>query len=354
MTGREEEHLLDTPGGEVKSDIIMQTIKNYSPGLMMLGAIALLSTFLSGFLPPYLGALFIAIILGLVISNVFRPDPQVYGPGVKLGVKRVLKLAIVLLGAGITFQEILGVGLTGLSMIVGLIVFVFSTTLVLGRFFGVKFRRSLLIAVGISICGNTAIAATAPVVAAEEDEIAMAVGIVTLFGVLSVLAYPLIGHYLGLSDQNFGFWAGTAINDTSQVVAAGFMYSEAAGRIATTVKLTRNIMIVPVVLLVGHLYARQRRGGEQKTKTGVRDVFPTFVLGFLLLASLNSFGVFGPEVSAWLVTTSKFLILFGLSGIGMSVDLRRLVRIGARPFWLGFFVELLLAIAALGLVVMWL
>lgn len=330
---------------------LVHRARTYGPGLLLLGAIALLATFLSTFLPPYLGSLFVAILLGLLIANLFRPSPTYFQAGVKLGLKKILKIAIILLGAGITFQEILAVGGRGLFVIITLILFVFLTTFLLGRLFRISLTRLLLIAVGVSICGNTAIAATAPLVEAEEDEIAMAVGIVTLFGVLSVLIYPFVGHFLELSDQIFGVWAGTAINDTSQVVAAGFIYSDEAGRVATTIKLTRNVMIVPVVLAVGYLYARsQEQQSEQPLS--IRSIFPTFVLGFLALAALNSIGLFSDSLSAFLVDLSKFLILLALSGIGLSVDLRRLLKIGSRPFLVGFLVEALLAAVALGLILL--
>lgn len=329
----------------------MKVVKDYGPGLMLLLGIALLSTFFATFLPPYIGAVFVAVVLGVIIANLFKPDPKVFGTGVKLGLGKFLKIAIVLLGAGITFQEILGFGGEGLIIIVVLISFVFASTFWLGRILGVSLKKLLLIAVGISICGNTAVATTAPLVEAEDDEVAMAVGIVTLFGVLSVLSYPLIGLALGMEDLVFGVWAGTAINDTSQVVAAGFIYSEEAGKIATTIKLTRNVMIVPVVLAVGYFYARKmNQGGDGKVR--ITKIFPTFVLGFLALAMLNSFGAFSEEVSEALVGVSKFLILLALSGIGLGVDFKKFTAIGWRPFVLGFSVELLLAVVALFLIVM--
>lgn len=326
-----------------------KVIGNYAPGLLLISGIALGSTILAGFLPDYIGAVFIAVVLGVIIANTFRLDPRKYDKGVRLGLSKFLKLAIILLGAGVTFQEIMGFGPQALLVIVVLIAFVFASTAVLSKVMKLGLRQTLLIAVGISICGNTAIATTAPLLDARKDEVAMAVGIVTLFGVAAVVLYPFIGLFLAMPDLVFGFWAGTAINDTSQVVAAGFIYSEEAGRVATTVKLARNVMIVPVVVAVGYFYATR---GPKSSSEKVRptQIFPTFVLGFVLLALFNSLGWIPAPVAEFLVTLSGVLILLALSGIGLGVKARAFRKIGWRPFMVGFSVEFLLALVALGLI----
>ncbi len=328
---------------------MMETIRDYGPGLALLSAIALGATVLARFVPEYIGAVFIAVVLGVIVANVFQPDPKVYDKGIRLGLKKFLKLAIVLLGAGVTFQEIMGFGPEAVAVILVLIGFVFATTVVLARVMQLGLRKTLLIAVGISICGNTAVATTAPLVDARDDEVAMAVGIVTLFGVLGVLVYPFIGLLLEMPDLVFGMWAGTAINDTSQVVAAGFIYSEEAGTVATTIKLARNVMIVPVVVGVGYYWARKTR---EKSGDDVRaaEIFPTFVLGFVILALLNSVGFIPESVAEILVDASGILILLALSGIGLGVRIQAFGRIGWKPFLVGFSVELLLAAVALGLI----
>ncbi len=324
-------------------------MKSLFPGVLLLLIVAGASALIAQFLPPVIGPVFVAVVLGILVANILRPDMKVYGPGVKLGLKKFLKVAIVLLGAGISFQEIRGFGLEGLIVIVTLIAAVFVVAVALGRLLKVALRRVLLIAVGVSICGNTAVATTAPLIDADEDEVAMAVGIVTLFGVLSVLLYPLIGTLLGMSDLIFGVWAGTAINDTSQVVAAGFIFSEEAGKVATTIKLTRNVMIVPVVLGVAYFY-RRRMQAETGEKVKIREIFPTFVLGFLALAAANSLGWLAEGLQEGLMATSRFLILVALSGIGLSVDLKKLKGIGWKPFGFGFVVELILAVGAVLLI----
>lgn len=326
-----------------------KSLSNYIPGLLLISGIALAATALAEFLPEYIGAVFIAVVLGMVIANTVRLDPLKFDKGVRLGLKKFLKIAIVLLGAGVTFQEIMGFGPQALVVIVILIVFVFATTAVLGKLMKLGLRKTLLIAVGISICGNTAIATAAPLVEAKKDEVAMAVGIVTLFGVMAVLVYPFIGLLLEMPDLLFGFWAGTAINDTSQVVAAGFIYSDEAGKVATTVKLARNVMIVPAVVAVGYFYAIQNRSSSTE-KVRIGEIFPTFVVGFIAMATANSLGWIPQEVAEFLVALSGALILLALSGIGVGIRLEACLEIGWRPFVTGFVVELLLALVALGLV----
>jgi len=321
-------------------------IKKYVPGILMLLTITLLSTYLSRFFPSYIGKVFIAVIVGIIIANTLHPNKEIFGKGIKLGLGKFLKIAIVLLGAGISFKEIASLGGKGLIVIIVLVCVVFALTFFLGKRLNVSLRKKILIAVGVCICGNTAIVTIAPLIDAEDEEIAMALGIVTLFGVLGVLIYPMVGFALGMSDTLFGAWAATAINDTSQVVAAGFIYSEAAGKIATTIKLTRNIMIVPVVLLVTYFYRKSISTASNERVNKVK-IFPTFILGFLALALLNSLGILTPQISKYLVEVSKFLILLALSGIGLGVDFKKFKVIGFKPFILGFSVEVALAVVAI-------
>lgn len=325
-----------------------ELIKKYGPGLLLLLAIALAATFLAQYLPSYIGKVFIAVILGIIIANIFHPKKEIFGKGIKLGLSKLLKVAIILMGAGISFQEVIALGGKGIIIIVVLICIVFGLIFLIGRFLGVSLRKKILIAVGVCICGNTAIVTAAPLIDAKDEEIAMAVGIVTLFGVLGVLVYPLIGTAIGMTDLWFGAWAGTAINDTSQVVAAGFIYSDAAGEVATTIKLVRNIMIIPVVFLVAYFYRKNANAkSDTKQKINIIKIFPTFILGFLGFALLNSLGVLPENISGILVQISKFIILLALSGIGLGVEFKKFKAIGAKPFILGFSVEVLLAVIAI-------
>jgi len=284
------------------------------------------------------------VLLGIIINNVFNLNSKTFDPGIKLGLNKFLKIAIILLGAEVSFAELLKIGGKGLVVIIFVIVLAFILTFLFGDIFKVSLRKKLLIAVGLSICGNTAIVTTAPLIDAEEEEIVMAVGIVTLFGVIAVFVFPLVGFVLRMTDLHFGAWAGTGIYDTSQVVAAGFAYSEVSGKIATIVKLTRNVMMVPVIFSVGYFYRRNKKAIGEKVR--VADVFPTFIIGFLFMSLINSVGLLTPMMSSNLVVVAKFLIVIALSGIGLSVKMANLKKMGWAPFLLGFSIASLISIGS--------
>ncbi len=222
---------------------------------------------------------------------------------------------------------------------------------------------------GTAICGNSAIIATAPVIEARDEEVSFAVATITLFGTLAVIIYPLLGHLLGFSDLEFGMWAGTAVNDTSMVVAAGAAYSNAALDIATVVKLTRNTLMVPAVLLIGIFYARARRDAtrdqpvEGAGRTGSAPVVPWFVVGFLAMALIRTAGVAagilpqdlahpgnlqaGATILGIADDLSKLAILMALSAIGLGTSLAAMRRTGPRPFVAGLLGATVLAIFSL-------
>ncbi len=323
-------------------------ISRYFPGLFMLFTISIVAKLIAGYLPQFLGDVFVAVLLGILINNLYSYDADKFDPGISLGLKKILKIAIILLGAGISFQEMLSVGGRGLIAVLIIISGAFLLTFLLGSLMGIDFRQKLLIAAGLSICGNTAVVTSAPIIEAEEEDIFLAVGIVTIFGVIAVFVYPLLGNFVALSDEVFGAWAGTAINDTSQVVAAGFIYSDAAGRVATIIKLTRNVLMAPIILLVSFIYARRRNdSGDEKGGFSIREVFPTFILGFLLLAVFNSLRLIPADLANFLDEAAGFLILLALSGIGLQVELDDIRKIGKRPLLTGFAVAIFMAAVSL-------
>lgn len=324
-------------------------IKKYIPGLILITIIALFSQLITSFLPDFIGAVFFAIIIGIVLNNTIGVNQQIFGPGIKLGLKRLLKLAIILLGGTISFQQFSEVGLPGLGLILLIISVAFILTFKLGNKYDLTLKQKLLIAAGLSICGDTAIITIAPVIKADDDDIFMSICIVTFFGVLAIFIYPLIGLVLNLSDTIFGAWAGTAISSTSQVVATGFIYSEAAGQVATMIKLTRNVLMIPVIVAIGYYYNTRNLGdndskfGENSNETrekaySLKEIFPNFILGFLALIIINSLGLIPAWLGSIIAPVSKFLILLALSGIGLSVDWTELKKIGGSPFIVGFLV----------------
>ncbi|HZE20123.1 MAG TPA: putative sulfate exporter family transporter [Candidatus Angelobacter sp.] len=317
------------------------------PGLVVTIVCAITARWFHGLLPAKAGAVVgevvVAVLLGLVIGNLARL-PEILAPGIRFSFHSLLRVAIVLLGAQFSFAQVVAIGGKSVLMILVLMSLALLVAHALGRMAGVPGRLATLIGVGTAVCGNTAITATAPVIHARDEEVSFAVATNTLFGTLAVFLYPLLGHALHLTDAAFGTWAGTAVNDTSQVVATGFAYSDAAGKVATAVKLTRNALMGVVIVGIGLAYARAN-ASEVKGSLALRikQSLPLFVLGFLLVAVLNTLGAV-----AWLGTllhrdlphdlqvVSRFLILVALAGVGLSTRLSAMRKIGATPFFIGF------------------
>jgi uncharacterized integral membrane protein (TIGR00698 family) len=317
------------------------------PGLLLVMAVGITSRTVALGLPPAISEITVSVVIGLLLRNLL-PLPPSISSGVRFASVRLLRLGIVLLGAKLSFGAVLDTGIGAVLMILVCASTALLMTMLLGRVLGLPARLTTLIAVGTAICGNSAIVATAPVIEAKGRDVSLAVGTITLFGVAAVLAFPLIGHALGLSNAVLGHWAGVAINDTSQVTAAGFAYSDPAGVIATVVKLTRNTLIGPVVIGIGLLYRRQESGaGSSASAPSMLQVVPLFVVGFLLLAVANSIGIIPADIGAALSEASKLLVLLALAGIGLGTDFRSIRETGASPLLMGLAVAV--SVAALGL-----
>jgi len=315
-------------------------------GLVLTIACALTARLLHGLLPAKAGAVVgevvIAVLLGLVIGNAIAL-PDLLALGIRFSFHSLLRVAIVLLGAQFSFAQVVAIGGRAVLMIAILMTLALLVAHTLGRLAGVPGRLATLIGVGTAVCGNTAITATAPVIHAHDEEVSFAVATNTLFGTAAVFLYPLLGHWIGLSNAAFGTWAGTAVNDTSQVVATGFAYSDAAGKVATAVKLTRNALMGPVIVGIGLWYGRGGKSAGAGLGARMRQSIPVFVLGFLLMALLNTLGVIARlgslshrDLAHDFQVASRFLILVALSGVGLSTKLRAMRKIGATPFLVGF------------------
>jgi uncharacterized integral membrane protein (TIGR00698 family) len=342
---------------------MLQRPRELGPGLLVVVAVAAAAWGFHHVLPPapqrMLGEVVFAVGIGLLVGNLIRL-PAACAPGIRFGFGTLLRAAIVLLGARLSLHEVARIGGKALVMIVLLMTLALVVSHFLGRALGVPPKLASLIGIGTSVCGNSAISATAPVIAARDDEVSFAIATNTVLGTLAVFAYPLIGRALGFDAATYGTWVGTAVNDTSQVVAAGFALGERAGEVATTVKLVRNALIGPVILLMGFLYATPAAGGDARPATfgaRLRQSVPGFVLGFLTLAFLRSVGaldqlsaLIGVDVVAACGAAAKVLILAALAAVGLSTDGRALVATGPRPFYLGLIVALLGALASLLLI----
>jgi uncharacterized integral membrane protein (TIGR00698 family) len=315
------------------------------PGLALAVAIALVALWLGRMLPLVGGPVF-GIVLGIVVRNAVVPGPA-FRPGIAFASKQVLQWSIIALGFGLSLDHVARTGLQSLSVTLVTITVAFVSAWLLERMLRVPGKLGLLIGVGTAICGGSAIAAVTPIVRADEHDTAFAISTIFLFNVVAVLVFPLLGHLMQLSDLGFGLWAGTAINDTSSVVAAGFSYSKVAGDYATIVKLTRATLIIPICLALALFEAwRHKRHGN--AEFSLRRIFPWFILWFLVASAVRTAGWIPQAWQGDLHLAAEFLIIVALSAIGLSSDLRRMAASGARPILLGLGVWAAVALSSLG------
>ena len=221
----------------------------------------------------------------------------------------------------------------------------------IGKALHLDWKLSNLISAGTGICGGSAIAAIAPVIDADDTDVAYAMSATFLFDMVMIIAFPFMGQALGLSDMAYGLWAGTAVNDTSSVVAAGYAYSEAAGDFATMVKLTRTLSIIPTVVIFSLINARIKAKNDINANTRknvtISSLLPWFIVAFIAMAILNSIGFIPPAVSASLKNLSKFLMVAALAAIGMNTDFREMKKSGINPMLHGFIISALVVIVAI-------
>jgi uncharacterized integral membrane protein (TIGR00698 family) len=225
----------------------------------------------------------------------------------------------------------------------------------IGRALGLNWKLSNLISAGTGICGGSAIAAIAPVIDAEDADIAYAISATFLFDMAMIVLFPIMGRALGLGDMAYGLWAGTAVNDTSSVVAAGYAFSDTAGDFATMVKLTRTLSIIPTVLAFALIQLRLKRreaaasgeNSDAKLHVNFFKLFPWFILGFLTMAGLNSLGLFPAGFSAAAKSLSKFLMVAALAAIGLNTSFRDMKKSGIAPMLHGFIISALVVVVAL-------
>jgi uncharacterized integral membrane protein (TIGR00698 family) len=306
-----------------------------------------------GRLVPVIGGPVFGIVLGVLVGllvPVVRAERC--RPGYEFASKNLLQLSIVVLGTGLSLQQVARVGASSLPVMLGTLALALGGAWVFGRLLGVRGDTQTLIGVGTAICGASAIAAATAAIGAKRSSVAYALATIFTFNVVAVLTFPPLGHLLGMSPDAFGLWAGTAINDTSSVVAAGYAYGHSAGDQAIVVKLTRSLMLVPIVLTLVVLKSRRdarASSDSHAVKLPWRRLVPLFLIGFLAAASLRSAGL---VPTAWLSTLSLIgtcLITAALVAIGLSLRPRELRDAGPRPLLLGAILWVLVALGSLGL-----
>ena len=334
--------------------------KTKERGLFALGVaiclgVAAVSVLLENLIPGgLLGASIIALFMGTIINSFFHPAWM--KPALKFTSKKILKVAIILLGASLSVSTILTVGKMTFFVMIFTFAMCFGGGYFVRKMFGLNWKLGNLISAGTGICGGSAIAAISPVIDADDKDIAFAMSSTFLFDMLMIALYPIMGKALGMTDIAYGIWAGTSVNDTASVVASGYAFSEIAGDFATMVKLTRTIAIIPTVLVFAFVGTRikqkemQASGGEG-AKVKLAKIIPWFIGGFLLLAIINSIGLIPEAVSGATKTCSKFLMVTALAAIGLGTSVTDFKKAGLRPMFYGIVIDTLVTITAL--IVIW-
>ena len=323
-------------------------------GVAICFAVAALSVLVEKLIPgELLGASIIALFMGTIINSFFHPAWM--KPALKFASKKILKAAIVLLGASLSIRTIMSVGQMTFFVMIFTFAMCFGGGYFIRKLFGLNWKLSNLISAGTGICGGSAVAAIAPVIDADDKDIAFAMSSTFLFDMVMIALYPLMGKALGMTDIAYGIWAGTSVNDTASVVASGYAFSEAAGDFATMVKLTRTIAIIPTVLVFAWIGIRMKKKEMQATgdgkKVNMMKIIPWFIGVFLLLAVLNSIGCIPVAVAAGIKSTSKFLMVTALAAIGLNTSLLDFKKAGLKPMFYGITIDTLVTLTAL--VVIW-
>lgn len=311
-------------------------------GILACFSIAVAAWFLGKHWPLIGGPIF-GILMGMILALLFSYT-QNWKEGATFSGKKILQASVILLGFEMNIFHVFDVGVSSLIVMVFTLSTAFLSAWFFGKILGINRIVGILIGVGTSICGGSAIAATAPVIQANEKDVAHSISTIFLFNIVAVFVFPALGHFFQMSDIGFGVWAGTAVNDTSSVLATGYAYSNEAGNLATIVKLTRTLMIIPVTFILSLYMMRQSSEGS---KFSFSKAFPWFVIGFVITAIIRTSEMLPIFASDFLAEMGKFLIVVAMVGIGLNTHLGQLLRNGGKPILLGFLCWVSLAIVSL-------
>lgn len=321
---------------------MMNMIKKYGAGIAVSIGLACIAQLLSSVIPGGIisGGVF-ALLIGMLLHP-FVSRFTFFSAGFAFVSKYMLQLSIILLGLTLHFSQVVLVGKYSLMVMVFTLAAAFLGGYLLGKLFRIDWKLAGLISAGAGICGGAAIAAIAPTIHAKDKDIAYAISTTFLFGVIMVIVLPTIGRWANMTDMGFGLWAGTAVNDTSSVVATAYAFSDAAGQYATIVKLTRTLSLIPVVFFfsLAEAYTSQKVAatGQKvaREKINLKKIFPFFILLFLAMVALKSTGIVPDSVSAGVGDISKFVMVMALGAIGLKINLRDIAKSGFLPLIHGF------------------
>jgi len=292
--------------------------------------------------------LILAILVGTAFHNLVG-TPAIAKAGVAFSMRRLLRFGIILLGFQLTVSQIVEVGHRGFLIIAATLAATFAFTIWMGRLLGVERKLAQLVAAGTSICGASAVIAVNTVTNGDDEDVAYAVACVTIFGSVAMFAYPLLPALLLLDSHAYGLWTGASIHEIAQVVAAAFQYGKSAGEFGTIAKLSRVMLLAPVVIALGWITARAGRRDRAAT-TSSQPPMPWFVLGFVAVVALNSLVTIPVADRALIVTVTTLLLSVALAAMGLETDIRKLAARGIRPALLGALAFLFIASFSLSLI----
>ena len=334
---------------------MLDRTKNLAPGLLLSGFIAIIAIFLSGLIPgDIIGATVMALLLGMAFNPILNKY-DIFNSGVAFTSKMILRIGIILMGVNLNFAEVLDVGKYALFLMMFTMGTAFGMGNLIGKLFGIDWKLTNLLSVSTAICGGSAVAAVGPVIKAKNEDITYAISATFIFDIITVIIFPWIGLALGMSDSGYGLWIGTAVNDTSSVVAAGYAFSNFAGNTAVIVKLTRTLFIIPYVLIFSLINERieaKTNGVKGHTPVNLRKIFPYFIIFFLVVVALRSTGIIPDAMAPTISTTSRFLMVMALSAIGITTSFGDIKNIGPKPMILGFIVDSLVVVVAIGVLIL--
>lgn len=306
------------------------------PGIILTALIATVAQWLgrTGLLSlvgPSVWALLIGICLHPLVKRLVF-----FQGGVGFTAKKLLRFAIIGMGFTLSLTEVLSIGSFSAIVMIFTLVTAFGGGYLLGKALGLDWRQSALISAGTGICGASAIATLAPVIDGDEEAIAWALSATFIFDVAMVVLFPLMGRALAMSDIGYGLWTGTAVNDTSSVLAAGYAFSEEAGSYAIIVKLARTLSIVPITTLFSWINGR----GSQRRGVSLKRIFPWFIILFLAAVLLNTLSLIPVAFGLRVAKSGRFVMVMALGAVGLSTDARAMARSAAKPMTHGFFISL--------------
>lgn len=354
------------------------------PGLVLIIIIAVISLWISDFIGVILmgfekspiSPVMICLILGLILNNIFKL-PEMFFPGFKFSVKKLLRLGIILLGIRLSIFSVFELGLIGIPIVIACIFSALLITTYINKKLKQPKRLGTLIAVGTSICGVSAIVATSPVINANEEETAYAVAIITVFGLIATLIYPVLAYFLfGGNPIKAGLWLGTSIHDTSQVTGAAFIFADLWDLtlgldVATITKLVRNLFMVFIIPLMAFIYTKSSLKNTEKLesqerivkkKISISKLIPMFVIGFLIMSIIRSVGDAGINIEnlafgvvtgdSWsefiniVMKIAGYLFVVSLGGVGLSTNFSKFKGLGIKPFLVGFLSAIIIGIVS--------